>query len=142
MPKQVQNFGQSGEISPNLVTLVMRDRMSRRKGGRERFWLSQNGSSSSAHVNGTKGGLREIVMLMMSCHVMLISHSKKCLSNWPFTASFSLIFIVSLQTNITIFTTNKCENMFIQYSVLGFKPTTFRTLDASHNHWTRAPAQI
>ena len=30
----------------------------------------------------------------------------------------------SFQTNIT---TNLCENMSIQYTVLGFEPTTFRT---------------
>ena len=31
----------------------------------------------------------------------------------------------SFQTNFTIFTTNKCEKMSIQLTVLGFKPTTF-----------------
>ena len=31
----------------------------------------------------------------------------------------------SFQTNITILTTNKCEKMFIQYPVLGFKLSTF-----------------
>ena len=29
------------------------------------------------------------------------------------------------QTNITIFTTNKCEKMSMQYMVMGYKPTTF-----------------
>ena len=33
----------------------------------------------------------------------------------------------SFQTHITIFTTNKCEKMSIQYTVLGFEPTTFGT---------------
>ena len=43
------------------------------------------------------------------------------------------------QTNITILTANKCEKMSIQYTVLGFEPTTFRKWVSSHNHLTRAP---
>ena len=39
--------------------------------------------------------------------------------------SFSFIFVFS--NNITIFTTNKCEKMSIQYTVLGFKTMTFGT---------------
>ena len=31
------------------------------------------------------------------------------------------------QTNITIFKTNKCEKMSIQYTVLGFEPTASGT---------------
>ena len=38
-----------------------------------------------------------------------------------------LRLFLSFQTNITIFTTNKCEKMSIQYMVLGFEPTTFVT---------------
>ena len=34
-------------------------------------------------------------------------------------------FNLSFQTKNTILTTNKCEKMSIQYSVLGFEPTTF-----------------
>ena len=46
-----------------------------------------------------------------------------------------------LQTNIiTIFTTNICEKMSIQYTVSGFEPTTFGTWVSSLNHLTRAPA--
>ena len=37
------------------------------------------------------------------------------------------IYFRLFQTNITIFTTNKCEKMSIQYTVLGFEPTTFGT---------------
>ena len=33
----------------------------------------------------------------------------------------------SFKTDITIFITNVCEKMSIQYLVLGFEPTTFRT---------------
>ena len=40
-------------------------------------------------------------------------------------ASFHLFS--SFQTHTTIFITNKCEKMFIQYMVLGFKLTTFGT---------------
>ena len=29
--------------------------------------------------------------------------------------------------------------MSIQYTVLGFEPTTFGARVSSHNHWTRAP---
>ena len=49
--------------------------------------------------------------------------------NGPPSASFS-----SFQTNITIFTTNKCEKMSIQYTVLGFKPTNFEKWVSSHYH--------
>ena len=38
------------------------------------------------------------------------------------------------QTNITIFTANKCEKMSIQYTVLGYEPKTFGTWVSSHNH--------
>ena len=48
----------------------------------------------------------------------------------------------SFQTNITFFTTNICEKMSIQYTVLGFEHTTFKTWVSIQNHWTRAPAQI
>ena len=44
--------------------------------------------------------------------------------NGPIPASFSFIFW-SFQTNITIFTTNICEKISIQYTVPGFEPTTF-----------------
>ena len=47
------------------------------------------------------------------------------LKNGPTRPLFHLFS--SFQTHITIFTTNKCENMFIQYPVLGFEPTTFWT---------------
>ena len=40
----------------------------------------------------------------------------------------------SFHTDITIFTTNICEKMNIQYMVLGFEPTTFRTSFSFHNH--------
>ena len=51
----------------------------------------------------------------------------------PIPASFCVYFR-SFQTNITIFSTNICEKMSIQYTVLGFEPTTFRTWVSSHNH--------
>ena len=35
------------------------------------------------------------------------------------------VYFQSFQTNNTIFTTNICEKMYIQYTVPGFKPTTF-----------------
>ena len=38
-----------------------------------------------------------------------------------------LRLFLSLLTNITIFTTNLCEKMSIQYIVPGFKPTTVGT---------------
>ena len=46
--------------------------------------------------------------------------------NGPSPASFSFIFGL-FQTNNTIFTTNICEKMSIQYMVPGFEPMTFRT---------------
>ena len=51
---------------------------------------------------------------------------------------FLLYFVFS---NIKIFTTNKCETMSIQYLVLRFEPTTFRTWVSSHYHKTRDPSQ-
>ena len=45
--------------------------------------------------------------------------------NWPTRPLFNLLS--SFQTHITIFTTNKGEKMSIQYTVPGFKPTTFGT---------------
>ena len=40
----------------------------------------------------------------------------------------------SFHTFITIFTTNKCEKMSIQYTMLRFELTTFGTWVSSHNH--------
>ena len=40
----------------------------------------------------------------------------------------------SFQTHITIFSTNFCENMSIQYTVLGFELTTFVTRVSLLNH--------
>ena len=40
----------------------------------------------------------------------------------------------SFQTNITNFTTNKCEKMSIQHMVLGFKLMTLGTRVSSHYH--------
>ena len=44
--------------------------------------------------------------------------------NWPTPASFSFIFGLFKQT-LQFFTTNICEKMSIQFTVPGFKPTTF-----------------
>ena len=38
-----------------------------------------------------------------------------------------LIYIRSFQTNNTVFTTNQCEKMSIQYTAPGFKPPTSQT---------------
>ena len=42
-------------------------------------------------------------------------------------AGLFFIYFWSFQTNNTIFTTNICENMSIQFTVPGFEHTTFRT---------------
>ena len=52
--------------------------------------------------------------------------------NRPTPASFSFIFGLFKQT-LQIFNTNICEKMSIQYTVLGFEPTTFGTWVSSHN---------
>ena len=49
-----------------------------------------------------------------------------CFLKGPTPASFSFIFGLFKQT-LQIFTTNICEKMSIQYTVLGFEPTTFGT---------------
>ena len=46
---------------------------------------------------------------------------------------------MSFQTNITIFTANKCEKMSIQDTVLRFEPTTFGTWVSSHNILEKGP---
>ena len=40
---------------------------------------------------------------------------------WPL-----FVYFWSSQTNITIFKTNLCDKMSIQYMVLGFEPMSFR----------------
>ena len=61
--------------------------------------------------------------------------------NGPTPASF-IVYFWSFQTNIiTIFTTIICEQMSIQYTVLGFEHMTFGTWVSSHNHLTEAPAR-
>ena len=54
--------------------------------------------------------------------------------NGPSLASF-IVYFRSFQANtITIFTTNTCEKISMQYVVPGFKPTAFRTRVSSHYH--------
>ena len=45
-----------------------------------------------------------------------------------------LVYFQSFQTNNTIFTTNQCWKMSIQYMVLGFEPTTSQAWVVTHNH--------
>ena len=52
--------------------------------------------------------------------------TKFFLKKWA-NPSLFFVYFRSFQTSITIFTTNICEKMSIQYMVLGFEPTTFRT---------------
>ena len=55
------------------------------------------------------------------------------LKKWANPGLF-FVYFWSFQTNtITIFTTNTCEKMSIQYMVLEFEPTTFRMRVSSHN---------
>ena len=54
--------------------------------------------------------------------------------NGPTPASFCSFSV--FQTNNTIFTTNRCEKMSIQYMAPGFEPSNM----SSHIHQTRAPA--
>ena len=49
------------------------------------------------------------------------------------------LFFIFIQS-ITNLTTNICEKISIQYTVLGFELTTFRTRVSSHTHSTRALA--
>ena len=41
--------------------------------------------------------------------------------------SLFFIYFWSFQTQIAFFTTNQCEKMSIQYTALGFEPTTYQT---------------
>ena len=64
---------------------------------------------------------------------MLMSRFLK-IKNGPFPLPLFRLFL-PFQTNInTIFKTKLCEEMSIQYTVLGFEPTPFRTRVSSHNH--------
>ena len=58
---------------------------------------------------------------------------------WTNPGLFFVCFCL-YQTNNTIFTTNICEKMTIQYTAMGFEPTTSWIRVISHNHKTRAPA--
>ena len=53
---------------------------------------------------------------------------------WANPGLFFLYFRSFKRNIVTIFTTNICEKMSIQYTVLGFDPTTFGTWVSSHNH--------
>ena len=61
------------------------------------------------------------------------------LKNGPTPASFSYIFGLLKQT--IQFYDKTMQKMSIQYTALGFKPTTSWTRVVTHNHYTRAPAQ-
>ena len=50
----------------------------------------------------------------------------KCFFKWAIIGPLFRLFS-SFQTNISILTTNKCEKMSIQYTLLGFIPMTFGT---------------
>ena len=58
---------------------------------------------------------------------MAMTKAAKILNIKKFFFKMGHPLISSFQTNITIVTTNKCEKMSIQYTVLGFEPTTFGT---------------
>ena len=52
----------------------------------------------------------------------------------------SFIFGLFKHTPLQFFTTKIIEKMSIQYTVLGFEPTTYGPRTSSHNHLTRTPA--
>ena len=46
----------------------------------------------------------------------------------PANPDLFFVYFWSFQTkSLQFFTTNQCEKMSVQYTALGFKPTTFRT---------------
>ena len=53
--------------------------------------------------------------------------------NGPSSATFSFIFVFQVK-HYNFYNKYMCEKMSIQYKVLGFEPTTFRTWVSSHNH--------
>ena len=69
-------------------------------------------------------------LLLLTKYLPLCKH--KCFFKWANNDLFFIYFVFS--KNITIFASNKCEKMSIQYKVLGFEPTTFGTWVSSHNH--------
>ena len=54
----------------------------------------------------------------------------------------SFCWFSPFQTNIKIFTTNKCQIISIQCTLLGFESTTFGTWVSSLNHKTRASTHL
>ena len=62
------------------------------------------------------------------------------LKKWAILCLF-FIYFQSFQNNITIFTTNICAKMSIQYPVPGFELMTLRLWVSSFNHKTRALAR-
>ena len=62
----------------------------------------------------------------------LIANVNFFLKKWAIPGLFPIYFRLIKQTPQLY--SKKCENMSIQYTVLGFKPTTFRTSVSSHNH--------
>ena len=76
-----------------------------------------------------------INIIGVDCRRPLINleQKKRVFKKWANPGLF-VIYFRSFQTNITnflqkkqIFTTNICEKISIQYTVLGFEPTTFGT---------------
>ena len=92
-------------------------------------------SSHSGHVGGDPGRLdpEKIQKCIAEGDFDVVSDGfvffKKDGHSRPLFRLFS-----SFQTNITVLTTNKCEKISIQYTVLGFELTTFRKRVSFLNH--------
>ena len=74
------------------------------------------------HVHKTK--LRPLLVSSSSFDETFYLSLFFCFFKWAITGLFFISFL-SFQTNITIFTTSKCEKMSIQYPVPWFELTTF-----------------
>ena len=64
---------------------------------------------------------------------IIISVVKRSFLNGPIPASFMVYFCIFMQTSLQLYKKYMWK-MSIQYMVLGFESTTFRTWVSSHNH--------
>ena len=96
---------------------------------RRLLWSSGENDSSQSSVGKVRYKMLPRILLPLA---LLLIGANSAESKYFFKKIWTILGPVfhlfsSFQTNITIFTANKCQLMSIQYMVLGFEPTTFGT---------------
>ena len=95
-------------------------------------WMCMSIYLSWKRVNWEENGSLTNIYHYYGSNPMYYLQGGNLFKKRPSSASSRLFS--SFQINITILTTNICEKMSIQSTVLGFKLTTFGTRVSSHNH--------